>query len=142
MGEYEELTNNRGYSEAIDKINVSTAKKAKLAGLTTGYYLLMFDKKKGIEALRYWGMNVSGHRDMKKVLNKIKTLRTNIKIENLKNDVKKDNISYEDMIVNVENALGRDINDDKLTVTKWAALIKSIERKRKSWQEQSTRNNL
>lgn len=133
MNEYEELSGNNGYTSNLDKVNHDLIKQNKLSGLAAGYYLLRYDEKKGIEALEYWGCYVKDNKkdSLDVVISMIKQLKTNIKIDRLRdNDEEKKSVGFDDMLVNIENSLNKnEIDKNKLTLSKWCAYIKSIEKK-------------
>ena len=122
MIEYDNLIGNRSYSMKIDKLNNDLIKKSRLFGLIVGYNQLIIDKDNGIKTLSYWGVKVSdnSYSTLKSVENKIKRLKSSIKIESIQLDINEDDnedINYENVFLNIQNNLGYHIDFDTLCKT-------------------------
>ncbi len=129
MREYEELTNKIDYSNNLKKINYHYKKINDLNILKGSYLLMRMGNVKCLEYLKSINVNYDkiSAENIKKLNFKILSIQTRMQIEGIlkKEMSKKENVSYEEMIISVENALNRNLRDN-ITVAEWVAIVKAI----------------
>lgn len=138
MMEYEKLTENNGYSNNLQKANNDLSKKCKLVALANNYYLLRYDKENAIKNLEYWGVFLKDNKtdDFKKLESTIKRLKTNIKIEAIRNkekgedDEDDEGINFDKMFISVNSNLNGVLKKD-LSLKEWCAALSIIEDRNK-----------
>lgn len=126
MLEYEKLSGNDEYSSNLDEVNYGISMKAKLIGLINCYYLLKINKEEAIKYLHLWGVDIDNDEeaDFIKLKSIIKQIRTNINIANIdKVKSKKGEFDFEKALVNIEISLKKDIDIEKITVSKWCYYV-------------------
>jgi hypothetical protein len=132
LHEYEKLTDSFGYTNSLKKISFDAIKTNRLNGLIACYYLLKYNMPESEEALQYWKIsNISTDALKTKILQE-KT-KLNIEAIRKRKDVKQD-FDFETMVMDVENSLERNLDINTMTVKRWVAACKSIEKKVKYYE--------
>lgn len=133
--EYESLTKRSDYSIGLRRLGIDLQKHSRLTGLIACYHLLRYGREIK-EDLAYWGVT-----DNIKVLEqKILQERTRLNIEAIQKAKPQPKEDFDKILVLVENALNRNLDDDNLSVKKWVYLCKSIE-ERANKLEHGRQNN-
>lgn len=128
--EFEQLTGNQKSHKSIVKSNFDLIRINRLNALITIYTLWQYRPKDNFaDELKYWGVNVNSIDHLKTYILQEKT---NLNIKLLKEQSKQTDTeqkTLESIIVEVENALNRNIEFEKISVKKWIELCKSVEEK-------------
>jgi hypothetical protein len=140
--EYDQLTGEGNFSEKLLYLKDDAREINVLNGLKAAYSLWDLDTEKAIEAFRYFGIKVKDSSLDSKLYarSRIMAMSANIKIQHLKREKHKSNghFNYLKSLVDIENCLNRNLDDDKLTVSKWVYLIKSVNEKNEKLKQLRT----
>lgn len=132
MREYEKLSNTNDYSLYLRKTDNYYSKINNLNALKGCYLLMRLGNSLSIDYLKELGViydkvNIS---NLSLLRSKILSLQTRIQIDSvIKDETKSNDIhTYEDVIINLENALGRNLKND-MTLSEYVAIVKSLEKR-------------
>lgn len=127
--EYEKLTNSFGYTNHLRKLSHNTAKINRLNGLIACVYLVKYQHPDASEYAKFWRVpnTVEG------ITTVILQEKTRLNIEAVRNKAPKTEVvKFTKLLVDLENALDRNLDVDSITVDKWVYLCKSLEEKAKA----------
>jgi len=130
--EYQELTDSKAYSMNLLKMGNDLIKHNRLNGLIACYHLLRYGENCE-EQLNYWGVS----NNIKLVEQKIRQEQTrlNISIIQENSKVKPESKDFEEILIDVENALNRNLDVEKITVKKWVFICKKIAERAKQIEQ-------
>ena len=140
LSEYQKLTNNRKYIDVLNKEKKIWIIKNKITTLTA--ILLLIDEQSEEvrgpieEALKEFGLNVDI--DSKRLNNAVKREKSRLELlEKQKlSEAKKEEVNFWQLVAQVENSLGRQIDVDNMTLAHWVETIKIIKLKNKEYGKQ------
>ena len=138
IDEYEKLTNDSSFSYRNKEVNYEAADHNRLMAIKAAFYLMEYEPEAAVEWLKYWKIKVpdTSVKSMMFIKNRILSIQSDLHIKSImkgKEDGKKG--TYMDSIIFIENTLGRTIDQETLSVTKWVALINSSKEKIKILQK-------
>ncbi|MCK5607509.1 hypothetical protein KAR91_36840 [Candidatus Pacearchaeota archaeon] len=128
MTEYEKLTGSNDYFNLLKRTSSHYAKLNYLNVLKGCYLLMGIGRKDSLRYLKRVGIYYDkvSPENINKLRSKILAYRTRLEIENvIKKEVKEKKLSFDEVISNLENALGRNI-DENMTVSKYISLVNSV----------------
>lgn len=135
LKEYEVLTNTHMYSQTLRKINSDTSKINRINGLSACYHLLDLKPELALEDLKYWKIPIKDNsiESLNKLLTIINQEKTRYKIAEIRKTVPEQlKVEFEDLVFFVENNIGANyiqLDVEKITVSKWVKMLKSIEKR-------------
>lgn len=133
IDEYDKLTGEYFFNEQLLYLKDDLREVNIFNCLRAAYSLFSFDPEKSKETFEYFGIKLKDTSLESQLFarSRIMAMSANLKIQRLKREKIKSNgdFNYIKSLVDVENCLNRNIDEDKLTVTKWIYMIKSINEK-------------